>query len=245
MVSHRASGPRGRWAFPVACSTVTTGSFGIICAFAGPVRLIAGLGLLGALAFAIWLLCEARSRAVVPAAGLTLAFLILAGFALAAVHALSTVPTALAIGVAAQAAALASVLCPAPEPVERGARLRPPPALAVIGAVVFAAAAILAVRYAAASATADGDAASSFAVWAYPAGGQLRVGVQQSAGHAVASLRIVVTQAGATAAAWSNVRLAPGQTWNAPALTLTGHGPVQVVALHAGSVVASLSPSPD
>src|ERR1700736_3275494 len=101
MASLHADGPRGRWAFPVVCSAVTTGSFGII-AFesAGPGKPIAGLSPLRAFAFAVWLLCEARFRAVVPAVGLTLAFLILAGFALAAVHVLSTVPTALAIGIA-------------------------------------------------------------------------------------------------------------------------------------------------
>jgi hypothetical protein len=223
----------------MACSAVTTASFGIICTSgAGPVRLIAGLSLLGAFAYAIWLLHNPRFRAVVPAVGLTLAFLILAGFALAAVHALSTVPTALAIGVVTLAAAWASVLSGPAE------RVKPPSPLAVIGAVIFAAAAVLAVHYAAASATADGDAASSLAVWAYPTGDQLQVGVQQPAGHGTVSLRIVVTQAGVTVVAWNNIRLAPGQTWKAPALTppLTGHGPIQISALHAGTVVASLSP---
>jgi hypothetical protein len=50
-----------------------------------------------------------------------------------------------------------------------------------------------------------------------------------------------VTQAGATLATWDNIHLAPGQTWEAPALTATGPGPVQVLALHNGTVVASVS----
>jgi hypothetical protein len=249
MVSRRAGdGPHRRWVLSAFCSAVTTGSFAMICIFpAGPVRVIAGLSLLGAFTCALWLLGRARWDAVVPAVGLTLAFLILAGFALAAVHALSPVPAALAVGVAALAAGWASVFCPATElgeSAERRARSRPPNPLVVIGTVMFAAATILAVRYAVASATADGDAGSSVAVWVYPTGGQLQVGVLEPAGNTVASLRIVVTQAGVTAATW-DIRVPGGKTWNAPALTLTGHGPVQVVALQAGTVVASLSASLD
>jgi hypothetical protein len=74
-------------------------------------------------------------------------------------------------------------------------------------------------------------------------GDQLHVGARQPDGHSAVSLRIVVTRAGITAAAWSNVRLEPGQAWEAPALSLTGGGPVRVVALRAGTVVASLSAS--
>ena len=65
--------------------------------------------------------------------------------------------------------------------------------------------------------------------------------MEQPAGHGATSLRIVVTQAGVTVATWNDIRLAPGQTWEAPALTVTGKGPVQVVALHGGTVMASLS----
>ena len=55
------------------------------------------------------------------------------------------------------------------------------------------------------------------------------------------TLRIVVSQAGVTVATWNNIRLASDQTWESPALTVTGNGPAQVVALHDGTVVASLS----
>jgi hypothetical protein len=204
---------------------------------------IAGLCLAGALAGALWLAAQARFRAIVPAIGLTLAFLVLAGLALAAVHAPGAVPTALAIGAVTVAAAWASVWYPAPGHAERQERLPRPGLIAVAGVLIFAVTAVLAVHYAAASAGADGDGASSLAVWAYPAGGQLHVGAQQPAGHGAASLRIVVIQAGVTEASWSNIRLAPGQPWEAPALTLTGNGPVRVIALHAGTVVASLSAS--
>jgi hypothetical protein len=231
MTGHRVSNERP--VVPVACSGVSAASFGIMCiSGAGPVKLVAGLSLLGAFACSIWLLHRARFRAVVPAVGLTLVFLILAGFALAAVHALDTVPIALAVAVVTLAACTRA----------RAERFGAPNPLAVTGAVIFAAVAVLAVRYAATSATADGDAASSLAVWAYPTGARLQVGVQQPAGHGTASLRIVVTRAGATVAAWNNIRLAPGQTWEAPVLTVTGGGPIRIVALHAGTVVASLSP---
>jgi len=126
----------------------------------------------------------------------------------------------------------------------RAARREAPGYLALAGVLAFAIMATLAVRSAATSATADSSKATSLAVWAYPVGGQLQVGAQQPAGHGAVSLRIVVTQAGVTAAAWSNVRLGPGQAWQAPALTLSGRGPVRVVALRAGTVVARLSASP-
>lgn len=236
-----------RWVLPAVCSGVTTVSFGIIISVgAGAVRIIAGLSLLCAFACAVWLLHRARFRMVVPAIGLTLAFLILAGLALAAGHVLRTVPTALTIGVVAVAAAWASVFQPGPgpddaAPTER--RRQPLSLLAVAGVVAFAVAAVLAVHYSAVSAAADADRSSSPAIWAYPSGDRLQVGVQEPAGHGAVSLRIVVTQADTAVTAWNNVRVAPGQTWNAPVLTLTGSGPVQVVALHAGTVVASLSAS--
>jgi hypothetical protein len=211
----------------------------IVCVAAGPVRLIAGLSLLCALACAIWLLYQARLRAIVPAIGLALAFLILAGLGLAAVHALTAVPTALTVGVVTLTAAWASEFRPGPRPAEPGRK--PLSLLALAGAGLFAAVAVLAVHYAAVSATADADGTSSLAIWAYPTGGRLQVGVQAPPGHGGMSLRIVVTQAGAAATAWNNVRIAPGKTWEAPALTLTGQGPVRVVALNGGTAVATLS----
>jgi len=206
----------------------------MVCASSGPVRLIGGLGLIGAFACAAWLMHRARFAAFVPAVGLTLIFLILAGLALAAVHALSTVPVALALAAVTLATIWAGASYPAP-------RFKPPNALAAIGILIFAVAAGLAVHYAAASAAADADGASSVAIWAYPSGGQLHVGVQQPPGHGAASLRIVVTQAGVTLATWNDIHLAPGQTWEAPALTVTGDVPARVVALQGGTVVASLS----
>lgn len=218
-----------------ACSAVAVASCAVVCATpAGPVRLVAGLGLLGAFAFALLLLGRERVEAVVPAVGLTLVFLILAGLALAAVHALNTMPMALVIGVAALAAAFS------PRPGPR-VRLGRPGLLAVAGVLIFATATVLAVRHSASSATADADRASSVAIWAYPSGGRLHVGVRQPAGHGTASLRIVVTRAGVTVAAWDGIRLAPGQTWEAPAITITGDGPATVTALHGKTVVASLS----
>ena len=231
-----------RWVLPAVCSGVTTVSFGIIISVgAGTVRIIAGLSLLCAFAYAVWLLHRARFHAIVPAIGLTLAFLILAGLALAAGHVLGTVPTALTIGIAAVAAAWASAFQPGPGPAERNRQ--PWSLLAVAGVAAFAVAAVLAVHYSAVSAATDADRSSSLAIWAYPSGDQLHVGVQEPAGHGVVSLRIVVTQANAGVTAWNDVRIDPGQTWNAPALTPTGSGPVQVVALHAGTVVASVSAS--
>jgi hypothetical protein len=240
---HVPTGPRGRWGGPAAITAVTIASAGAICLTAGPLRLIAGLSLLAALACAMCILHRARFDAIVPAGGLTLVFLVLAGLGLAAVHLLSVVPTTLTVGTAALAVAWASVRSPAGRHPARAARPGTPGYLAVAGVLVFAITATLAVRYAATSATADSAGASSLAVWAYPVGDQLHVGAQQPDGHGAVSLRIVVTQAGVTTAAWNNVRLGAGQAWEAPALALTGTGPVRVVALRAGTVVASLSAS--
>lgn len=223
-----------------ACSALALAAFGTLCAApAGPVRQTAGLSLIGALAFAVWLVQRTRLEAIVPTIGLCLAFLILTGLALAAVHVLSTVPVALVMTIATLAAAWISA--PHPGPADLRAWLKPRHPLALAGVLLFAAATILAVRYSAASATADTNGASSVAIWAYPSGGQLHVGVEQPAGHGATTLRIVVTRAGATIATWTGIHLAPGQTWQAPALTVTGSGPVQVVALHGGTTVASLS----
>lgn len=224
-----------------ACSLVAIASCGAICASpAAPVRQIAGLSLVCALTCAVWLLLQ-RFDAIVPAIGLTLACLILTGVALAAVHVLRAVPAALALGVVTLAAAWAGTAHSAPRHADRRTLTRPPSPLALTGVLIFAAAAVLAVRYSAASATSDADRASSVALWAYPSGNQLHVGVTQPAGHGAASLRIVVTRAGVTVAAWSDIHLAPGQTWAAPALTVTGTGPASVVVLDGGSVVARLS----
>jgi hypothetical protein len=190
----------------------------------------------------VWFLHRRRFDAIVPAVGLTVVFLILAGLALAAVHLLSTVPIALASAVATLvAAAWAGASPPSSGLAEGRARLRPAQLLAGTGAVIFAVATVLAVRYSAADAAADADAASSVAIWAYPSGNQLHVGVEQPAGHGSASLRIVVTEAGVTLASWNDIHLAAGQTWQAPALTVTGSGPARVVALDGETVVASLS----
>lgn len=180
--------------------------------------------------------------AIVPAIGLTLVFLILAGLALAAMHALSTVAVALVCGagVVTLAAVWVGVSHPAPVLAERTARRKPPNPLAVTGVLIFTVAAALAVRYSATSATADADGASSVAIWAYPSGGRLHVGVEQAARHGAAPLRIVVTQAGVTVATWNDISLAPGQTWEASAPTVTGKGPAQVLALHGRTVMASL-----
>ncbi|MGH3166032.1 MAG: hypothetical protein ACRDN0_09080 [Trebonia sp.] len=260
VASHRVNnGPRRWWELPAGCSAVSTGSFGIVCASAGTVREVAGLSLLLALACAIWLAYRARFRAIVPAIGLTLAFLVLAGLALAGARMLTTVPTALVIWIATLTAAWASVRSPgpfcspgsvrAPGPVRspgpvRARALPGKAVLAVAGAGFFAVASVFAVHYAADSATASADGVSSLAIWAYPAGDRLQVGLQAPAGQEAVSLRVLVTQAGTRVAAWNIVRIAPGKTWEAPALTLTGNGSVQVTALHGGTVVASLPASP-
>lgn len=263
MTSHRVTnGPRGRWGLPAGCSAVSTGSFGTACAVAGTVREVAGLVLLLALACAIWLAYRARLRAIVPAVGLTLAFLVLAGLALAGARMLTTVPTALVIWIATLTAAWASARWPGPVHWPGPVRARPVPGkavsgkavsgkvvpgkavLAVAGAGFFVLASVFAIRYAADSATANADGASSLAVWAYPEGGQLQVGLEAPAGQGAAGLRVIVTQAGVRVAAWNIVRMAPGETWEAPTLTLTGNSRVQVTALHGGTVVASLPASP-
>lgn len=229
-------------ALRTACAAVAVAAFSVVgVSSAGPVRQVAGLCLIAAFTCAVWFLHRRRFDGIVPAVGLTLVFLVLAGLGLAAVHALSPVPVALVLAVATVAAAWVGAGAPAPGPAGQRARLRPPSLLAAIGGLVFAAAAALAVHYSATSATADADAASSVALWAYPSGDQLRVGVQQPAGHGAASLRIVVTQAGATVATWNDIHLAAGQEWEAPALTITGPAPAHVVALEGTSVVASLA----
>lgn len=250
-VTMKAATTASRHTLQTACSAVAIASFGVICASsAGPVRQIAGLSLIGAFACAMWFMHRERFAAIVSAAGLTLVFLVLAGLALAALHILSTVPMALALGVGTLAAAWIGAARPAvgpAQPSERRERTQPRTRfdpripLAATGLLLFAVAAVLAVHYSAASAAADTDGASSVAIWAYPSGDQLHVGVQQPAGHGSASLRIVVTEAGVTVATWNDVRLAPGQTWEAPALTVTGNGPARVVALSGGAVVASVS----
>jgi hypothetical protein len=201
-----------------AISVITASSFCIVCISTGTVRLIAALSLLGAFVYAI--------RSVI---GLALPFLVLAGLTLAAFGVLSTAGVALVVAIATLAAARRA---DGPKP-----WLDP---LAIAGVLVFAVASVLAVRYAADSATADADAASSLAVWAYPSGGGLRGGVEQPAGQSAESLRVVVTQAGTIARAWNDIRLAPGQTWE---FTLDVSGPVQVTVEHAGTVVARVSGS--
>jgi hypothetical protein len=232
---------RGRWDPRAACSAVTIASAGATCVTAGPLRLIAGLILLAALASALGLSHGAGPTAIVPAVGLTLVFLVLAGLALAAPGWLGIVPAALMVGAAALAALWAGARPAEGGQRERTAGPRAPGVLALAGVLVFVITASAAIRYAAASATADSSDASSLAVWAYPVGDQLHVGAQQPDGRGAVSLRIVVTEAGVTAATWNNVHLAPGQAWQAPVLTLTGGAPVRVTALRAGSVVASLS----
>ena len=231
-------------AFAAICSAVAVASSSAICASsAGLLKQIAGLVLISAFACAVWSIRRDRFDAIVPAAGLTLSFLILAGLALAAGHVLSAIPVALAVAFVTLAAVWFGASSPAPRLAGRGSwfkrpKLNPP---AAAGVLIFAVAAVLAVHYSAASATTDADGASSIAIWAYPSGDQLHVGVAQPAGHGAASVRIVVTHAGATVATWDNIHLAPGQTWEAPALTASGPGPVQVLALHDGIVVASVS----
>jgi hypothetical protein len=231
-----------RHALAAACSAVAIASFAAISASsAGPVRQIAGLALLGAFACAGWSLRRGRFEALVPAVGLTLTFLILAGLALAAVHALGAVPVALALLLFTLAAAWAGARSPASKPADPGARRQRLNLLATAGVLLFAAAAVLAVRYSAASATADADRASSVALWAYPSGGRLHVGVAQPPGQGTASLRVVVTQAGVPVAAWNDIRLAPGQSWQGPPLSVTGNAPVTVAVFRGGTVLASLS----
>jgi hypothetical protein len=231
-----------------ACSAVTVVAVVVTGLSTGPVRLAAAAILLAAFVGAGWLLQRAQFAALGPAVGLALACLILIGLALAAVGALSVGAIASALGAVTLAAAWASTtLHPAAaEAAEWRTPLKRPSSFAVGGAVIFAAAAACSVHYSAASATADSDRASSPALWAYPVGDQLDVGVRQPAGrqpagHGLTSLRIVVTQAGVAIATWKDIRVAPGQTWQAPPVALTGDGPTQVVAFQGRSVVARLS----
>lgn len=251
MKSYRAAhGSPARLGPSAACSAVTVTAFGVICLSTGPVRLTAAAMLLGAFVGAIWLLHQAQFAAIGPAVGLALAGLILIALALAAAGALTTAAIAATIGAITLAASLASTalantawasaLRPAAA-AERGTRLGRPSPFAVGGAVVFAAAAACSVHYSVTSATDDSDQASSPALWAYPAGNRLDVGVWQPTGDGSTSLRIVVTQAGTTIAVWRDIRMVPGQTWEAPPIALRGDGPTQVVAFRGGSVVASLS----
>jgi len=235
---------------PAACSAVAVVAVGVICVSTGPVRLTAVLILLGTFAGAIWRLHRAQFAALWPAVGLTLAGLILIGLALAAAGALTTTAIAAAIGVVTVAIAWASTAWAstawASPPnsasvAEWRTWLTRPSPFAVAGAVIFATAAACSIVYSAASSAADSDRASSLALWAYPTGDRLDVGVWQPAGHGPTSLRIVVTQAGITIAAWKDIWLAPGQTWEARPIALTGDGPTQVVVFRGGSVVASLS----
>jgi hypothetical protein len=233
---------------PAAWSAVTVAAFGVICVSAGPLRLAAAVVLLGGFVGAIWFLDRAQFAALGSAVGLALAGLILIGLALAAAGALTIDVIAAAIGASTLAAswastAWASALHPAApaSAAEWGTRRRLPSPFAVGGAVIFATAAACAVHYSAASATADSDQASSPALWAYPAGDRLDVGVLQPAGQGPTSLRIVVTQAGVTLAVWKDVRVGQGQAWEAPPIALRGDGPTKVVAFRGESVVASLS----
>jgi hypothetical protein len=240
MTDHRGDRPsHPRRRLPAACAAATVPGLVLACIPAGPVRLTGGLILLGSFACAAWIAHQRRFTAIGPAIGLALAALILTGLALAAFRGLDTIPLAVAIAAVTLLTLWASTRYPAAGDPERAepARLASPAALA--GGVILVAAAIVAVRYSADSATADSARASSLAVWAYPSGGRLHIGAQEPAGQGPVSLRIVVTQAGITTAAWNDVRLAAGQTWQAPPLTLTGTGPVRVVARRGGSVVAS------
>jgi hypothetical protein len=250
MKSYRAAHGSGTRPGPsAACSAVTVVAFGLIYLSTGPVRLIAVLLLLGAFVGAIWLLYLAQFTALGPAVGLALAGLILTGLALAAAGALTidviaSAISAITLAIAWASTAWANTLWASthhPAAAEGRTPLKRPSPFAVGGAVIFAAAAACSVHYSAASATADSDQASSLALWAYPAGDRLDVGVWEPAGYGSTSLRIVVTQAGVTIAAWKNIHLAPGQTWEAPPIALRNDGPTQVVAFRGGSVVASLS----
>ncbi|MGI8448403.1 MAG: hypothetical protein ACR2MP_14720 [Streptosporangiaceae bacterium] len=251
MASHRAGEQsRARRGGPAACSAVTVLALVVTCTTTGPVKLAAVMILLGTLVCALGIAQRAGLAAVAPALGLAVAFLVLIGLALAAFHALASDPVAAAIGAVTLAAAWSAVRGPAargapgaPDPPgipDPGTTARLPRLGAVAGAVIFVAAAAWSVHYSSVSATADSSGASSLAVWAYPSGHRLDVGAQQPPGRGPVSLRIVVTHAGITAAAWDDVRLAPGRTWRAPPLTLTGPGPTTVVAWRGGVVVARL-----
>lgn len=229
---------------PLGCSAVIAVALGLMHTSTGPAKLTGGLILLGALAGGIWISNEARFVAVAPAVGLALALLILIGLVLAAVHELNATVLAVAIGAVTLVAAWGGSLRPRARVRERTPSVKPPHPLAVGGVVILVAAAAFAVHYSAGSAASNSDQASSLAVWAYPSGTQLQVGAEQPPGHGSVSVRIVVTHAGITAAAWNHVRLAPGQAWKAPPLTVIGNGPTQVVASQDARVLARLSVVP-
>jgi hypothetical protein len=234
---HRDTQPSPRWVLPSICSAITVLALVVVCTSVGLIKLIGGVILLGVFASVLWIAQKSRFVAIAPAIGLILTSLVIIGFALAAVHALDVRPVALTVGTVAVAAVWASSRRPS---VQR-APLRPLHLIAAGGAAVFAMAAVFAIHYSSVSAVTDLDQATSLAVWAYPSGHQLHVGVQQPPEHQPISLRIVVIHAGLTAAVWNHVRLAPGQTWQAPPLTLAGSGPIRVIARDSAQVVASLS----
>jgi hypothetical protein len=241
MTGHRADHRSWtRWRLPAACSAATALACGLICMTSGPFRLAAALLLLGAFIGSIWILHRARFAALGPSVGLALAGLTLIGLAFAAAGALTIVPIASAIAAVTLAAAWARTLYPGTA-AERGTQVKRPGPFAVGGVIIFAVLAAFSVRYSAVSATADSDHASSPALWAYPVGDQFDVGVRQPAGQPPTSLRIVVTQAGSTLAAWQDIRLAPGQAWRAQLIALSIDGPVQVVAFQGKTIVARLS----
>jgi hypothetical protein len=189
----------------------------------------------------MWILLRVELTAIGLAVGLALAALVLIGLALAAIRALTTIPVAGAVGTITLAAAWTGSRRAGAETLEWATLRKLSNPFAIAGVVAFAAAAAFAVHESAVSATADAGRATSLAIWAYPSNGQLRVGAQQPPGHGATSLRIVVTHAGITAAAWNQIHLAAGQTWEAPPLTLSGNGPTQVVASRGAEVIARLS----
>jgi hypothetical protein len=242
---HRAgTEPLARWIIPSICSAVTAIAVDLVCTSSGSTKIAGGLILLGALTCAMWMALQRQVVSIAPAVGLVLASLVLTGIALAAVHGLSTTNVARTIGVLTLAGAWVGSRLPEADAPRQARPPKPLVLLAAAGVAVFVAAATFAVHYSAASAAADSRRATSLAVWAYPSGQQLRVGAQQSPGAGAISLQIVVTHAGATAAAWSHVRLSAGQTWEAPPLKLTGTGPTRVVARDGSHVIASLSVQP-
>jgi hypothetical protein len=242
---HRAdTGPMTRWVIPSVCSAVTALAVDLVRTSSGPAKVAGGVILLGALTCAMWMALQRRVVSIAPAVGLVLVSLVLIGLALAAVQALSTTNVAWTVGALTLAGAWVGSRLPEAEAPRQAGSPKPVMLLAVAGAAVFVAAATFAVHYSAASAAADSRRATSLAVWAYPAGQQLRVGARQSPGAGPISLQIVVTHAGTTAAVWSHVRLSAGQTWEAPPLKLTGTGPTRVVARDGSHVIASLSVEP-
>jgi hypothetical protein len=230
-----------RWILPA----VTVLSLIVDCVSAGPVRLVAGLILLASFACAAvcaaWIAQQARFTAIGPATGLALAALILIGLVLAVLRILDTVPTALAVAALTLLTLWASRRYLAAQVPERGKRVSP---AALAGGAIFVVAAVVAVHYSAVSSMAGSARASSLAVWAYPSGGQLHIGAREPAGQPSVSLQIVVTSAGITTADWNDVRLAGGQTWQAPSLPMTGYAPIRVLIRRGGIIVASFPVRP-